>query len=184
MRDVYKACPIYKNNYIVLRQTTLDDAEELLKCYSDKNAVPFFNSDNCQGDDFYYTSIERMTQAIKFWNFSYINRYFVRWTIILNSTNEIIGTIEMYHRTAEDDFNHYGVLRIDLRSKYESQKIIDAILEIANESFYFLFDVKSILTKVFPKAKERLKSLKKNGYTPLGKKFIIHDDYYVRTIVD
>ena len=102
-----------------------------------------------------------MKQAIEFWNYSYINRYFVRWTIITNSTNEIIGTIEMFHRIAEDDFNHYGVLRIDLNSDYENQKYIDAILGIVNESFYSLFNVKSILTKAFPTAKERLISLKK-----------------------
>ncbi|MFA5522830.1 MAG: hypothetical protein WDA24_00585 [Tissierellales bacterium] len=63
-------------------------------------------------------------------------------------------------------------------------KIIDAILEITNESFYSPFNVKSILTKAVPAAKERVISLKKNGYIPLGKKFIKHDDYYVRTISD
>lgn len=182
MENIYKVCPIYKNDYITLRQTSLDDTEELLKCYSDKKSVPFFNSDNCDGDNFYYTSTERMKQAIEFWNYSYSNRYFVRWTIILNSTNEIIGTIEMFHRIAEDDFNHYGVLRIDLKSKYENQKVIDAILEITNEKFYYLFDVKSILTKAFPVAEERVISLKKNGYIPLGKKFMIYDNYMVRTI--
>ncbi len=184
MEEVYIVCPTYKNNQITLRQTNLDDKEELLKCYSDKESVPFFNSDNCNGDDFYYTSLDRMKQAIDFWNFSYTNHYFVRWTIILNSTNEIMGTIEMFHRIAEDDFNHYGVLRIDLQSKYEKQEVIDAILEITNESFYSLFNVKSILTKAIPAAKERVISLKKNGYIPLGKKFIKHDDYYVRTIAD
>jgi hypothetical protein len=182
MKDVYKVCPIYNNNHITLRQTVLGDAAELLKCYSDKNSVPFFNSDNCHGDDFHYTSIERMKQAIEFWNFSYINRYFVRWTIIINSTKEIIGTIEMFHRIAEDEFNHYGVLRIDIKSEYENRKNIDAILDIINESFYSLFDVKSILTKAFPAAKERVIALKKNGYIPLGKKFMVYDDYVVRTM--
>lgn len=182
--NVYNQCPTYKSDIVTLRQTTSDDAKELLKCYSDKKAVPFFNSDNCNGDDFYYTSIERMKQAIEFWNFSYVNRYFVRWTIILNDTNEIIGTIEMYHRIADDDFNHYGVLRIDLQSKHENQKTIDAILGITNESLYSLFDVKSILTKAYPTAQERVISLRKNGYIPLDRKFIIHDNYFVRTIGD
>ena len=184
MENVYEVCPAYRNAHITLRQTILDDTEELLKCYSDKKSVPFFNSDNCRGDDFPYTSIERMKKAIGFWNFSYINRYFVRWTIIINSTNEIIGTIEMFHRIAEDDFNHYGVLRIDLKSEYENQKVIDAILEITNESFYYLFDVKSILTKAFPAAKERIISLKKSGYIPLNKKLMGYDNYFVRTIFD
>ena len=180
MENVYEVCPTYKNTHITLRQTNLDETEELLNCYSDKKAVPFFNPDNCHGDDLHYISKERMKQAIEFWNYSYSNHYFVRWTIILNSTSEVIGTIEMFHRLADDDFNHYGVLRIDLKSKYENQKVIDAILEIANDSFYCLFDVKSILTKAFPTSIERLISLKKNGYIPLGKQFIIYDNYDVR----
>jgi len=50
----------------------------------------------------------------------FILKYFVRWTVILNDTNEKIGTIEMFHRIAEDGFNHYGLLRIDLQSIYET----------------------------------------------------------------
>ncbi|WP_066502003.1 GNAT family N-acetyltransferase [Abyssisolibacter fermentans] len=184
MESIYQICPTFRNTYITLKQTCTDDAEDLLECYSDKKSVPFFNSDNCNGDDFYYTSIERMKQAIEFWNYSYNNRFFVRWTIILNSTNVIIGTVEMFHRIANDDFNHYGVLRIDLKSEYENQKVIDSILEITNKSFYYLFDVKSILTKAKPTAKERVISLKKKGYIPLTKKFMIYNNYFVKTIID
>ena len=42
MRNVYEVCPIYKNNHITLRQTNLDETEDLLKCYSDKKAIPLF----------------------------------------------------------------------------------------------------------------------------------------------
>lgn len=180
MKDIYEECPVYKKKLITLRQTYIDDAEELIKCYSDERAVPFFNSDNCNGDDFYYTTIERMRKAIDFWDFSYKQKYFVRWTVIINETDERIGTIEMFHRNAEDEFNHYGVLRIDLQSKYEIQPVIDEVLEIVNENFYEIFDVKAILTKAVPKAKERIASLMKKGYQPLNKKLMIYDDYFVR----
>ena len=50
----------------------------------------------------------------------------------MNDTNEKVGTIEMFRRQAEDEFNNYEVLRIDLQSKYEEQKYIDDILEIVN----------------------------------------------------
>jgi hypothetical protein len=179
MKDIYEECPIYKNKLITLRQTKVEDVRELLKCYSDEKAVPFFNSDNCHGDDFHYTTIERMRQAIDFWDFSYKNRYFVRWTVVLNETNEKIGTIEMFHRIADDEFNHYGVLRIDLISKYEIQKIINEVLGIADRNFYKAFDVEAILTKAVPDATERIESLLQNGYRPINKKFMIYDDYYV-----
>lgn len=40
---------------LYLRMTSQEDKFDLLKVYSDKAAVLFFNSDNCGGDDFYYT---------------------------------------------------------------------------------------------------------------------------------
>jgi hypothetical protein len=178
-KDIYEQCPVYKKDLITLRLTENDDAEDLLRCYSDEKAVPFFNSDNCNGDNFNYTTIERMKQAIDFWDFSYKNKYFVRWTIILNDTNEKIGTIEMFHRIAEDEFNHYGLLRIDLQSNYENKRIINEILDIANENFYEAFDVEHILTKAIPDATERTASLLEKGYYPINKKFMIYDDYFV-----
>jgi ribosomal-protein-alanine N-acetyltransferase len=178
-KDIYTECPLYKNEFITLRQTTLEDASELLLCYSDEKSVPFFNADNCHGDDFHYKTLERMEEAIAFWNFSYLNLYFVRWTVILNETQETVGTIEMFHRTAEDAFNHFGVLRIDLKSECEISPVIDAILDITQNNFFDAFDVNAILTKSIPLASERTASLLKIGYVPLNKKLGIYDDYYV-----
>ncbi|OGO78385.1 MAG: GNAT family N-acetyltransferase [Clostridiales bacterium GWB2_37_7] len=180
MKDIYEECPEYKKKLIALRKTSIEDAHELLKCYSDENAVPFFNSDNCNGDNFHYSTIERMKKAIDFWNFSYKNKYFVRWTIMLNDTSEKIGTIEMFHRIADDEFNHYGILRVDLQSNYENQAIFSEILEIANENFYEVFDVEAILTKAIPIAIERIGSLVQKGYYPINRKLVIYDDYFVR----
>jgi hypothetical protein len=179
MKDIYQECPLYKNNHITLRQTHISDAPELLNCYSDKKAVPFFNSDNCHGDDFYYDTLEKMNKAVEFWEFSYQKRYFVRWTVILNETNEKIGTIEMFHRIADDEFNHYGVLRVDLQSSYETQQVLDSILQIVKGNFYVVFSVNSILTKAIPAASERIKALLDNGFKPLNKKLMVYDDYYI-----
>lgn len=179
MIDIYEECPIYNKNLITLREIMIEDAEELLACYSDEKAVPFFNSDNCHGDDFHYTTLERMKQAVDFWVFSYNNRYFVRWSIILNNSSEKIGTIEMFHRIAEDEFNHYGVLRIDLQSKYEIQPIINEILDIVKEYFYEAFDVQSILTKAIPDDAERIAALNNKGFKATNKKFMGYDHYFV-----
>lgn len=181
-QNIYEECPTYKKELITLRKTNKEDLEELLKCYSDEKALPLFNSDNCHGDKFDYNTIEKMSQAIEFWENSYNNGYFVRWTVILNATNEKIGTIEMFHREADDEFNHYGILRIDLQSKYEMQPIIEDILAVSNEYFYEVFDVKAILTKAIPKAEERIHALNKMGYKPVLKKVMTYDDYYCREI--
>lgn len=179
--SIYK-CSIYKRGLITLRKTNDEDLGELLECYSNEKAVPLFNSDNCHGDDFNYTTIEQMGRAIEFWEASYKNKEFVRWTVILKGTNKKLGTIEMFHRNVEDEFNHYGILRIDLQSKYEIQSIIEDILAISNECFFEAFEVKGILTKAVPKAEERISALKKAGFKPVYKKVMEYDDYYCREV--
>ena len=98
MTDVYENCPVFENDSYILRMTSQEDKSDLLKVYSDKAAVSFFNSDNCGGDDFYYTTESRMEQAIAYWLFEYNRAGFVRWTIVSKETNEAIGTIELFHR--------------------------------------------------------------------------------------
>lgn len=178
--DVYRSCPVYQGKKIILRKTVMNDADSLLKCYSDEKAVPLFNSDNCHGDNFYYRTIERMKQAIEFWEFSYQNRHFVRWTIVEKNERTIIGTVEMFHRIAEDEFNHYGVLRIDLQSKYEKKEYFSDILEIVDKHFYSAFNVENILTKANQSAVQRIESLHCKGYRPLNKRLMIYDDYFVK----
>lgn len=122
MSDVYKNCPAFENDRFLLRFSQLNDASDLVSVYSDKNALPFFNSDNCHGDYFYYPNEERMREAIEFWLRSYSSKWFVRWTIIDKEAHKAIGSIEVFHRSANDDFNHVGVLRLDLKVNMKLRK--------------------------------------------------------------
>ena len=64
MENVYENYTEYENADYILRLVSQKDKLDLLKVYSDKKAVPFFNSDNCGGDDFYYTTESRMAQEM------------------------------------------------------------------------------------------------------------------------
>lgn len=59
--NIYEECPVLENDLFLLRMVEENDVKDLLKVYSDINAVPLFNSDNCHGDNFYYETIERMS---------------------------------------------------------------------------------------------------------------------------
>lgn len=142
----------------------LDDAEDLVSVYSDKNALPFFNSDNCHGDNFYYPNEDRMRQAIKFWLSSYSSKWFVRWTIIDKEKHEAIGTIEVFHRSANDNFNHVGVLRLDLKSEYETSEEIFTIMNLIVPPTFDLFECEEIITKVPVYAVERIEAMKRVGF--------------------
>ncbi len=116
MPNVYEHCPKFESGEFLLRLVDKSDTENLLSVYSDKNSLPFFNSDNCHGDNFYYPTKAKMEQAVAFWLESYKTRWFVRWVIVDKTSSKAIGTIELFKRASEDKFDGMGVLRLDLKS--------------------------------------------------------------------
>lgn len=173
--NVYKNCPKYENENYILRIVSKEDKKDLLKVYSDEKAVPFFNSDNCGGDDFYYTTEKRMEQAIEYWLWEYNRQGFVRWSIVSKATNESIGTIELFHRDADDYFTNCGLLRLDIRSDYEISNEIIKILRLIIEPTYTLFHCNKIATKAITSATERILALKDLGFKLSEERLIGHD---------
>ena len=45
--DPYEICPTYESEHFFLRLVSLDDADDLLPCYSDLTVQELFNNDNC-----------------------------------------------------------------------------------------------------------------------------------------
>ncbi|MBR5683779.1 MAG: N-acetyltransferase [Ruminococcus sp.] len=178
MKNVYENCPVFESNRFLLRFVIQEDTDDLLEVYSDKNALPFFNSDNCDGDNFYYPDTDRMKNAIDFWLRSYETKWFVRWTIIDKTCSKAIGTIEMFHRFADDDFNHAGVLRLDVRSNYEKSDILRDLFELFIPPAYELFDCNEIITKVPVYAVERINAAQSFGFTKSEKLLIGTNDHY------
>jgi hypothetical protein len=163
----HRANSIEGENYLV-RKLEVRDTSDLLSVYSDEKSVPLFNSDNCNGDDFHYTSLERMQHAVEFWLWSYTNKYFVRFSIIDKRIQKVIGTIELFHRDSKDYFNRCGLLRLDLKSDYD------------------LFDCDMVATKIPTFAGERKAAAVQNGFFATDKALVGGDDgkvytnYYVR----
>ncbi len=78
----YETCPVFENENYLLRLIAPADTQDLLLVYSDEKAVPFFNGDNCHGDDFHYTTLERMQGAVDFWCQAHDEGWFIRWVIV------------------------------------------------------------------------------------------------------
>ena len=97
----------------------------------------------------------------------------------------VIGTIEGFHRDSDDAFNGDGVIRLDIRSDYEKQIIIEEILSLILPQAYSFFDCSKIITKAIPQAPERIKALKNMGFIKSQNKMIgthdrkEYDDYWI-----
>ncbi|CDE53624.1 putative uncharacterized protein [Roseburia sp. CAG:303] len=136
---------------------------------------------------FYYTTMEEMKDTIAFWKREYQNRYYVRWAIIDKNDNCAIGTIELFNRKTKDYFNNCGLLRLDLRSDYEKQDIIEDILGLIIPETRDMFACEMIATKAISIAKERIKALEHKGFCLSEESVIGHDgtkynSYYFREV--
>ena len=155
MINVYENCPIYETESFILRLVKIEDAEDLLKCYSDKETVSKLNADNCTSN-FYYQTKAEMEQCIKYWLEEYKNQYYVRFAVVPKSKEHAVGTVEILG--GKD-----GVLRIDLAKEYECKNSILEIAELAISTFSKDFSIGSIKIKT-ANVPERIKWLEQLGF--------------------
>ena len=162
--DIYRTCPALESEKFLFRLVQDEDCNDLLKVYSDKNALPFFNSDNCNGDNFYYPTKERMAEAIGFWKTAYENRWFVRLSVVDKSVSGVIGTVELCLRVSEDRFNQMGILRVDVRSDYETEDALYDIFSFLTPRLEGMLGCQGVLTKAPVYAVERINAVQKAGF--------------------
>ena len=182
--SIYETCPVLESDNFLVRLVRNEDCDALVKVYSDKNALPFFNSDNCDGDNFYYQTKERMKEAVDFWNSSYENGWFARLSIVDKAASDIIGTIELCLRVSEDEFNNMGILRVDVRSDHEKEEELFEIITLITPCIPQLLGCTGIITKAPIYAVERIKAIQKAGFSRsghllIGKTGYAYDGYWI-----
>ena len=175
--DIYSSCPVFESEKFIIRLLRDEDGDDLLNVYSDKNALPFFNSDNCNGDNFYYATKERMSEAMSFWKTAYENRWFARLSIVDKAVSRVIGTVELCLRVSEDDFNNMGVLRVDVRSDYEREEYLYDIFSLITPELEEMLGCKGVLTKAPIYAVERINAVQKAGFSKSGHMLIGQNGY-------
>lgn len=175
--NIYEKCPTLESDRFLLRKVAKEDCDDLLAVYSDKNALPFFNSDSCNGDNFYYSTKERMMEALAFWDLAYENGWFVRFSIVDKAVSKVIGTIELCLRVSEDAFNNMGILRVDVRSDYEKEDMLYDLIALIMPHMSELLGCNGVLTKAPIYAVERIKAIQKVGFTKSEHLLVGHNGY-------
>lgn len=183
--NLYETCPTLENDRFLLRPVEDGDCADLLEVYSDKNALPFFNSDNCDGDNFYYDTPEQMENALRFWKQSYENGWFIRWAIVDRAASKVVGTVEACQRASQPDdpFNGAGILRIDVKSGYETEDVLAQVGGLIVPTVFEGFGCGLIITKAPIYAVERIRAVRRLGFLKsehllIGKTGYAYDGYW------
>lgn len=181
MPSIFIHQPTFASTELTLRPLRPEDAEALLAVYGDECAVPYFNGDNCHGDNFYYQTLDRVRQAMDFWAFSCREGYFVRWAIVENDGDRVVGTVELCDREQDGDIDL--ILRIDLRHDRERAEMVAAVLKALLPEAQGYFRGQAVVTKCWPYAGVRQKALEDFGFVPderpiIGVDGTVYGDYW------
>lgn len=184
--DIYEHVPVIEDARWQVRFIQDGDAKALFAVYHDLHALPFFNSDHCHGDNFYWETEEIAVQAIAAWKHEYAKRGFVRLSIVDQATQQVIGTFEIFRRISENDrYTDCGLLRMDLRSDYEKTEVIATLLSLMLPHFQRWFSCTVIATKSRNYAIARNRALTALGFSrsdaPLRTPQRDYYDYWVYT---
>ena len=155
----------YETEHFLLRQTTVEDAPALLKCYSDPAAVQLMNDDNCSRG-FLCGTLEDMEAYIRIWQ----GEGYARPAIIDKQSGEPVGTLEIFG-------GETGVLRVDLRREYEQEAYLRELYQLALGAFTRDFPMGALVTKAPPAAAARRKVLGELGFAG-PQRFRDYPDYY------
>ena len=169
MTDPYVSCPTFTTEHFTIRLIRQEDSRNLFACYHDKQAVSYMNDDNCDFG-FYVDTPEAMEETVKYWIQFYAERAFIRFAIVDTKKQQVIGTIEGFH-------GKEGVLRVDIRSEYETKLYMKEILAVAVANFKELFENEYLVTKAVKAATERRGALVEGGWKYIDT-FRTFSDYY------
>lgn len=137
--DIYANTPAYQTRDFTLRPVELSDAEALLECYSDPEAVAHMNADNCTSD-FNYTTTAEMRAAIEIWQAEQARKRYIRFAIISKTEDRAIGTLEMFG-------GDFGVLRIDIATRFETPDSIAQLTTLAISELKRDFGARRLLAR-------------------------------------
>ncbi len=171
--NISSNCPAYETKSFILRPVKIEDAKELLLCYSDKNAVSKMNTDFCTSD-FYYATLEEMVNCIKFWSDEQEKQRYVRLSIVSKENKKAIGTIEISGGDTE-------ILRIDIASAYESNDYIEEIIKLSVFRLIGDFNIKSLKIKT-SNIVDRIPIFEKYGFI-LSETFRPEFGYHERPVI-
>ncbi len=158
----YINCPTLETDIFIYRLVEKNDADDLIKCYSDSKSQELFNSINCS-TNFSFNTLDELRKYIDYWLLDYSQQAYVRFAIMDKSTKVVVGTIEMFGMIGQYKVER-GILRLDLISTYENKAALDEIINMCVENFYLLFDVKEIATRAVPQAAIRIETLLKHNF--------------------
>lgn len=165
METPYTECPVFETKSFILRLIHPDDAEDLLKCYSDIKTNELFNSDFCSSK-FHFQTLDNMSECIVSWLKAYKDEEYIRFSILEKTCNRVVGTVEIFGMVGKYKTPD-GILRLDICSEYEKYQILKELFELCITEFFPLFKVKRIITKAIPIAEERIKALSELGFSKI-----------------
>ena len=178
--NIYENTPQYESKHFLLRKVRLTDAGDLLRCYSDPEAVGRMNADNCT-NNFHFTTLSDMEACIRFWLDEVSKGYYLRFALVDKAEGRAFGTTEIFNKGDLGPLPQVGLLRLDLAARYETEDVLRELFSLTHEHFYGLLELQYMMTKAPRAAGVRRMAMEKLGYLPVKNPSVApYEDYWFR----
>lgn len=163
------------SEHFLLRPVEVSDAPNLLRCYSDEEAVERMNADNCTST-FLFRSLSEMEECIRFWQEDGKRTGYIRYAVVDRVDERAVGTCELFPREQLGSLKNVGLLRLDLMSAYETEEVLTELFALFHREFYG--PLRYLMTKAPAAATLRRDLLRNWGYAAVKSRRVIPFDGY------
>lgn len=176
--EIFDIEPVFESAHFLLRPVELADAADLLRCYSDEEAVARMNADNCTST-FLLKTPEEMTECIRFWRSGGQRAQYIRFAVVDKGDGRAVGTCELFPREKLGPLKNVGLIRLDLMSDYEAEEPLRELFSLFHREFYG--SLRYLMTKAPAAAAIRRELLRAWGYAAVkSRKVLPFDGYWFR----
>lgn len=176
--DLLDIEPVFASPHFLLRPVEEKDAADLLRCYSDEEAVARMNADNCTST-FLLKTMEEMTDCIRFWQSDGEQTQYIRFAVVDRGDDRAVGSCELFPREKLGPLKKVGIVRLDLMTAYETEEVLTELFSLLHREFYET--VRYLTIKAPAAATLRRELLRVWGYSPVRNRHILpFEGYWIR----
>lgn len=169
---------MFESAHFLLRPAEETDAADLLRCYSDEEAVARMNDDNCT-NTFLLKTVEEMIACIRFWQSDGERSQYIRFAVVDKADDRAVGTCELFPREKIGPLKNVGLIRLDLMTDYETKEVLSELFSLFHREFYG--QLQFLMTKAPATATLRRELFRIWGYAAVKNRSVLpFDEYWFR----
>ncbi len=155
---LFKEFPVIKTEGYILREIELKDCRDIYEIYSDVEVMQY------QGEE-PMKAIEDAGGMVELVRGAYKNKHFIKWCIVEESTNKLIGLISFYSIDFRNNNGHLGYI---LNRSYWNRRIMSPLVRCVIEHLFNSCTLNRLEVAIHPENHSSIRLAEAMGFVKEG----------------